>query len=278
VARRAPRPDGLCRQVSAAIRRTACAAGSGGSRFWQHDGLWGRLVLGACRRKISSSPSPSPSLSPSPCLVPVFWPELRERTGNTGSGWGSGSWFVLFSDRLLDSAAPPAPALPDRLRAAAPTVHWTGGSSDGLSILEPLSTTCAGAHEHLARPQADGRASLCRIVVPGAGIPRSRTSRFRARSSSAPCSRSRSLGRGAPGRISSCRITPPARAVHLQARGSGRAPRARRGSPTATRPLTSLRSPPIRGAGCSGSRDQRARQASGPDVAPKLAWRSERAA
>jgi hypothetical protein len=34
--------------------------------------------------------------------VPVFWPELRERTGNTGSGWGSGSWFVLFSDRLLE--------------------------------------------------------------------------------------------------------------------------------------------------------------------------------
>jgi hypothetical protein len=54
---------------------------------------WKRL--GACRRKISSSPSPSP------CLVPVFRPELRERTGNTGSGSGSGSWFVLFSDRLL---------------------------------------------------------------------------------------------------------------------------------------------------------------------------------
>jgi hypothetical protein len=57
-------------------------------------------LLGACRRKISSSPS----LSPSPCLVPVFWPELRERTGTTGSGWGSGSWFVLFSDRLLGEA------------------------------------------------------------------------------------------------------------------------------------------------------------------------------
>jgi hypothetical protein len=28
---------------------------------------------------------------------------LRERTGNTGSGWGSGSWFVLFSDRLLET-------------------------------------------------------------------------------------------------------------------------------------------------------------------------------
>jgi hypothetical protein len=55
-------------------------------------------VLGACRRKISSSPSPSPS----PCLVPVFRPELRERTGNTGSGSGSGSWFVLLSDRLLE--------------------------------------------------------------------------------------------------------------------------------------------------------------------------------
>jgi hypothetical protein len=57
-----------------------------------------RSHLGACRRKISSSPSLSP------CLVPVFWPELRERTGNTGSGSGSGSWFVLFSDRLLETA------------------------------------------------------------------------------------------------------------------------------------------------------------------------------